>query len=50
MDGVSNTIGGAVNTVVNWQFLQEPAWRWAIFFAGSSAFLMVWNDVLSLMK
>lgn len=39
-----------ISSVTQWQFLQEPAYRWAIFFVGSSLFLMVWNDVLGLMK
>jgi hypothetical protein len=36
--------------VVDWTFLNEPAWRWAVFFVGASMFIYVWNDVLSLMK
>lgn len=38
------------NSAVNWPFLNEPAYRWAIFFVGASLFLFVWNDVLGLMK
>jgi len=39
-----------VSTAINWEFLNEPAYRWVMFFVGASAFLYVWNDVLSLMK
>jgi hypothetical protein len=39
-----------VSQITNWEFLNEPAYRWAIFFVGSSLFIMVWNDVLGLMK
>lgn len=39
-----------ISNVTNWPFLNEPAYRWVIFFVGASAFLFVWNDVLSLMK
>ena len=46
MDSLQNFASG----VVNWDFLNEPAWRWAVFFVGASIFVMVWNDVLGLMK
>lgn len=38
------------STVIDWTFLNEPAWRWAIFLAGATGFLFVWNEVLDLMK
>jgi len=41
---------GLIAQVTNWEFLNEPAYRWVIFFIGASFFLWVWNDVLSLMK
>lgn len=39
-----------VNTIATWPFLNEPAWRWAVFFIGFSFFLVGWNGILSFMK
>jgi hypothetical protein len=39
-----------LNSIVNWPFLNEPAYRWAIFFFGMSFFLAGWNGVLEFMK
>lgn len=30
----------------NWSFLQEPAYRWALFFIMLFLFLGVWREVL----
>jgi len=32
--------------VVSWEFLDEPAWRWALFFIMVSIYLGVWREVL----
>jgi hypothetical protein len=32
--------------VVNWKFLQEPAWRWALFFIMVALFMGAWREVL----
>jgi hypothetical protein len=34
---------------VDWTFLQEPLWRWAVFFVAASGFLYVWHGVIALM-
>jgi hypothetical protein len=39
-----------IDSIVNWQFLDEPAYRWAIFAVGSCFFLGAWRGVLDLMK
>lgn len=33
-----------------WQFLNEPAWKWAMFFAASSLFAVAWAGTLRYMK
>lgn len=35
-----------LSSIVGWQFLQEPAWRWFIFLGVVLLFLMVWSGVL----
>lgn len=32
--------------VVNWKFMDEPAWRWGLFFVMVSIYLGVWREVL----
>lgn len=32
--------------VVSWTFLDEPAWRWAVFFVMITLFGVAWRDVL----
>lgn len=39
-----------INNIATWPFLNEPAYRWVVFFLGFSAFLVGWNGVLSFMK
>ena len=36
--------------VVDWPFLQEPLWRWAIFVGVMLGFLYAWNGVIEFMK
>lgn len=43
-------VSGTFNNIVNWEFLNEPAYRWAIFFVGASLFIGAWDHVLGLMK
>lgn len=43
-------VSGFINGISDWQFLQEPLYRWALFFFAVLLFLMVWNGVLSFMK
>jgi hypothetical protein len=43
-------MGNPFSTVVDWTFLNEPAWRWALFGVGVMGFLFVWREVLDLMK
>jgi hypothetical protein len=39
-----------LNGIVDWTFLNEPAWRWAVFFIGAGFFIAAWDGVLDLMK
>lgn len=39
-----------VTNVIDWQFLNEPLYRWAIFFLACGAMLFAWNGVINLMK
>lgn len=32
--------------IVNWRFLDEPAYRWALFLIMVGLFLGVWGEVL----
>jgi hypothetical protein len=32
------------------QFLQEPAWKWGVFFVATSLFLAAWGGVIRFMK
>lgn len=40
----------AIKGVFNWPFLQEPAWRWAIFVGLILVILVLWHFVLAHMK
>lgn len=33
----------------NWEFLNEPLWRWFVFFVAMGLILHAWNGVLNLM-
>lgn len=39
-----------ISNIANWPFLDEPAYRWMIFFIGFSLFLGAWSGVLGYMK
>jgi hypothetical protein len=41
---------GAVQSVTNWQFLNEPLYRWAIFIVALSMIIFAYNGILELMK
>lgn len=38
------------NGLVNWQFLNEPLYRWWLFFLAISLSLFAWHGVLEFMK
>ena len=35
---------------LQWSFLQEPAWKWAVFFVAMSLFAVAWKGSLRYMK
>lgn len=37
-------------TAVNWDFLNEPIYRWFIFLGALILMTFAWNGILSLMK
>lgn len=39
-----------INKIKNWPFLQEPLYRWAIFFVAMCLIAAVWRCVLSYME
>lgn len=39
-----------VSGVINWQFLNEPLYRWALFFFAVGAMGFAWDGVLRIMK
>lgn len=41
MDIIGNTIG--------WEFMNEPMWRWFIFFGGLIAIGVAWHGILDFM-
>lgn len=45
-----NTVSDFFDSVVNWQFLQEPLYRWWIFFIAFALFLFAWHGVTEFMK
>jgi hypothetical protein len=38
------------STLTSWEFLDEPLWRWALFFGAMLGIAWGWNGVLDLMK
>jgi hypothetical protein len=38
------------NNTLGWTFLNEPLYRWGIFFAAVGAMGVAWNGVLHLMR
>ena len=39
-----------LNTAIDWTFLDEPLYRWAIFFAAVGGMFFAWHGVLDLMR
>jgi hypothetical protein len=39
-----------LNNITNWQFLNEPLYRWWLFFFAIMLSLLAWNGVLDFMK
>lgn len=43
-------MGGLLTGLVNWQFLQEPAYRWALFVGMIILFGIAWHETLRFMR
>jgi hypothetical protein len=39
-----------LSDAINWEFLDEPAYRWFIFLGALSLMFYIWGVVLSFMK
>lgn len=39
-----------VNTVTSWEFLNEPLYRWWLFFLALALSAFAWNGILEFMK
>lgn len=39
-----------LSNLPNWQFLNEPMWRWAIFALAMALIGMGWSNVIGFMK
>lgn len=39
-----------INTVVDWTFLNEPLWRWGLFFMAVMFMSWGWRGILDMMK
>ncbi len=39
-----------LNTVIDWTFLQEPLWRWTIFFGAMMLIAHAYHGVLDFLK
>jgi hypothetical protein len=46
----ANSFTDLLNGIADWQFLQEPLYRWALFILALSMILFGYNGILSLMK
>lgn len=47
----SEPIGAGYNmNPLQWSFLNEPAWKWAVFFMACSLFAVAWSGALRYMK
>lgn len=38
-----------LQNITNWEFLEEPLWRWALFFGAILGIAWGWHGVLDLM-
>lgn len=45
-----NTISDFVSGITDWQFLNEPLYRWWLFFFALMLSLFAWHGVLEFMK
>ncbi|MGI0011913.1 MAG: hypothetical protein ACREBU_00505 [Nitrososphaera sp.] len=45
-----NPVASAVGKAASWPFLQEPIWRWFVFFVALGLIFRVWAGILSFMK
>lgn len=45
-----STVTSLVSNVVNWDFLNEPLYRWAIFVLALSFITAGWNGILEFMR
>lgn len=43
-------MGNLFSSIKNWQFLQEPLYRWAIFFVAMCLIAGAWRCTLSYME
>lgn len=39
-----------VSAVANWAFLDEPLYRWALFFGAMLGIAVAWDGILRIMK
>jgi hypothetical protein len=39
-----------LDNIANWPFLQEPLYRWALFFGALLGIAWGWNGIIDLMK
>lgn len=39
-----------MDSIANVKFMNEPAWRWLVFFIAIMLFLIAWNSVIDFMK
>jgi hypothetical protein len=46
MQSIMSTVTG----IPQWPFMQEPLYRWFLFFGALIAMMTAWNGILSFMK
>jgi hypothetical protein len=39
-----------IENIVGWPFMQEPLWRWFLFFGAVGAISLAWSGILDFMK
>lgn len=47
---IQMNVSDYLNSAVNWQFLNEPLYRWWLFFLAIALSLFAWHGVLEFMK
>lgn len=45
-----NSLQSVFDNITNWPFLNEPLWRWGVFFIAVAAMGWGWHGILDLMK